>query len=296
MAITAKYIIFIQTQQDSATQKEVDMNIEINASGYNAEPLRHSHIITSTAIGLYVQGLKHSVEKFPDGKIRTQDVSARVPSLRLYFPGGISEYEYDSIRENWWISLGDNPPVYYDFALKRPVFKIGNNKIPIKSEIPLAPAEIPAIRMTFAEIHAGIISKTDLGKATAELLLGGLLAKFLKEEFHYTSPSIAERYKQLIDADIQWKYSLEELSDQLSSRRDITRDQFVEEFGMMPGKYRIQRRLGYIMDLITSSDLSAKEIAWQCGLKNVTYLNSLTKKHFNATPSELIHRFRRVVK
>ena len=272
------------------------MDIKIHATGYNAEPLRHSHVIIRAGIGLYVQGLKHSVERFPDGKLRTRDVSSRVPSLRLYFPGGVSEYEYDNIRENWWVTFADPAPVYYDFAQKHPVFNLNGVKVPVQSEIPLAPAEIPAVRMAFAEIHSGWQSETLLGRATAELILSGVLARFLKEEFHFASPALADRYKQLIDADIQWQYSLEELSCKLGVKRDHARACFFKKYGISPGKYRIQQRLGHIMDLISTSNLSAKEIAWQCGLKNVTYLNALTQKHFDATPSELIQHFRRINK
>jgi len=268
------------------------MNISIYSTGYNTEPFRNIHIIGRTGIGLYVSGLKRSVEHFPDGRIRTPDVSTRVPSLRLYFPGGISEYEYSNIRENWWVTFADPTPVVYDFALRRPVCCIGENRIPVKSEIPLSPAEVSAARMAFSEIHAGWLSGTELGKATAELILCGVFSRFLKEEFHLASPLAADRYKQLIDADIQWDFSLEELSDKLNLRRDCARSCFCEKFGISPGKYRIQQRLGRIMELISSSDLSLKEIAWQCGLKNVTYLNSLTRKHFNATPSELLRKFR----
>ena len=109
-------------------------------------------------------------------------------------------------------------------------------------------------------------------------------------------PTIAERYKQLIDADTRWTFSLEELGKQLSLRRDDARKCFVEKYGITPGQYRIQMRLGQITNLITSSDLSTKEIAWHCGLKNVTYLNALTSKYFDATPMQLIKRFRRVNK
>ncbi len=272
------------------------MNIKICGAGYNAEPLCNRHTIGKTGIGLYVCGLKKSKEFYPDGGIRTHDVSTRTPSLRLYFSGGISEYEYDNVRENWWITFADPAPVYYDFDLKCPVFSDGTNKIPISPEIPLDPAEVSSVRLMFSEIRSGWISGTPLGLATAELLIGGLLAKFLKAEFQMEMPSVAERYKQLIDADVKWTMSLEQLSSQLSMRRDDIRKCFVEKFGIQPGKYRIQQRLGLIMDLITSSNLSAKEITWQCGLKNVTYLNALTSKYFNATPMELIKRFRRINK
>lgn len=272
------------------------MNIKICGAGYNAEPLCNRHTIGKSGIGLYVCGLKKSREFYPDGNVRTHDVSARTPSLRLYFPGGISEYEYNNIRENWWVTFAEPAPVHYDFALKCPVLRDGGNNFPIAPEIPLDPAEVSSVRMIFSEIRAGWLSGTAQGMAVAELLVGGLLAKFLKAEFDINAASVAERYKQLIDADIRWTMSLEQLSRQLSMRRDDIRKCFVEKFGIQPGQYRIQQRLGQIMDLITSTNMSAKEIAWQCGLKNVTYLNALTSKYFSATPTELIKRFRRICK
>ncbi len=268
------------------------MNITILAVGYNAEQIQNTHVINACGVGLYVRGLKKSVEHFPDGRIRTPDVSYRRPALRLYFPGGISEYEYENIRENWWVSLADPAPFFYDFARKRPVFCAGECKIPIKGEIPLSPEEVVAVRKSFSEIYSGWESGTVLGKSTAELILGGVLARFLKAELSWESGTPADRYKNLIDSDVQWEFSLEELGGMLNLRRDVARNIFFEKFKITPSEYRIQQRLARIIELISSSDLSLKEIAWQCGLKNVTYLNSLTVRHFNSTPSELIKRFR----
>ena len=268
------------------------MNIAIYSMGYNAEQIQHSHVISGSAIGLYVGGLKKSVERFPDGRIRTPDVSYRVPALRLYFPGGFSEYEYENIRENWWVAFADPVPIYYDFASKRAMLRVDDKTIPVKAELPLSPAEVATVRRQFSEIYAGWQSGTALGKATAELILGGVLARFLKAEFSWETGSPAERFKNLIDSDIQWEFSLDELGARLGLRRDVARKLFIEKFNTTPGQYRIQQRLARIIELISQSDLSLKEIAWQCGLKNVTYLNSLTVKHFNSTPSELVKRFR----
>lgn len=268
------------------------MNIAIYSMGFNAEQIQHSHVIEGSAIGLYVGGLKKSVERFPDGRIRTPDASYRVPALRLYFPGGFSEYEYENIRENWWIAFADPVPVYYDFSSKRAMLRLEDTSIPIKDELPLDPAEVVAVRHQFSEIYAAWQSGTAVGKATAELILGGVLARFLEAEFSWENGSPAERFKNLIDSDIQWEFSLDELSSKLGMRRDVARKAFIEKFNISPGKYRIQQRLARIIELISMSDLSLKEIAWQCGLKNITYLNSLTSKYFNSTPGDLLRRLR----
>ena len=271
------------------------MDITIRDLGYNTERLRNRHVIGSTAIGLYVRGLKQNREFYPDGRLRTPDVSARIPSLRLYFPDGVSEYEYEDIRENWWVAFGEPTPVYYDSAACQPMFRTAAGGIPIKAEIPLAPAQIPTVRMAFTDIRAGWESGTALGRATAELILANLLAIFLKSEYQLAAPSLADRYKQLVDADVHWSYTLEELGAQLNLSRDEARACFQANYGVTPGKYRMQRRLARIMELITSSSLSVKEIAWECGLKNVTYLNAITKRHFDSTPTNLIRHFRRIL-
>ena len=271
------------------------MNISIVGYGYNTELLRNRHVIQSTAIGLYVRGLKRNRELYPDGRVRTPDVNARLPSLRLYFPDGVSEYEYDDIRENWWIAFGDPTPVYYDSATRQAMFRTEGGGIPIKAEIPLAPAQIPTIRMAFNDIRTGWDSGTAMGRATAELILASLLATFLKSEYQLAAPTLADRYRQLIDADVHWSHTLEELGGQLNLSRDEARACFQEKYRVTPGKYRMQRRLARIMELITSSNLSVKEIAWECGLRNVTYLNAVTRRHFDSTPTALIRHFRRVL-
>ena len=269
------------------------MNIEIKTVGYNTEQIQHSHIINGCGVGLYVCGLKKSVERFPDGRIRTPDVSCRRPALRLYFPGGVSEYEYENIRENWWVVFEEPAPVYYDFNSKKPMLRINDRTIEIKPELPLSEEEVCSMRMAFNDIYTAWKNNTPQGKAAAELILGGVLARFLKAEFNWENASKVDRFKNLIDSDTQWEFSLDELSRILGLRRDVARKMFIEKYKVTPRQYRIRHRLARIIELLSSSDLSLKEIAFQCGLKNVTYLNSLSMKYFNCSPGELMKRLRK---
>ncbi len=271
------------------------MQISIRDIGYNSEQLRNAHTVQSVGVGLYVTGLKYSRELFPDGRLRTSDVTARVPSLRLYFPGGRSEYEYDRIRENWWVLLKEPVPLYYDFSLRQPVWRDGNTKLPIEPELRLDPAEVPALRLAFVKMRNGFFSGTSRGKVEADLILCGIMARFLASSTNQEKSDefgVAGKLKQLIDADELCEHTLEELSRLAGVSRNQARRCFIAAYGEPPGEYRIKMRLGRIIDMICSSDLEMKEIAFRNGIKNVTYLNQLTRMHFNATPRELCRRLR----
>lgn len=270
------------------------MFLSLNAIGYNTEKLKDRRTIqVPLGVGLYVHGLRKSVEFFPDGRVRTADVSTRNhPALRLYFGGGISSYEYDLIRENWWITLHEPVPIYYHSGLKSAVYRDGKQEIPIPSDIALDESEVPQIRRQFSQIQTGLLIGTAQGRAAAELLLAGILARFLLAELPTAIPNMADRFRQLIDTDVTWEYTLEELADRLGLCRDSARTVFVQRFGIAPGKYRARDRLGRVLNMISGTDQSMKEIAFACGFKNVTYLNSLIRKNFNLTPLSLRRQIR----
>lgn len=69
------------------------------------------------------------------------------------------------------------------------------------------------------------------------------------------------------------------------SRRQMDR-QFRESFGVTAHAYWIEMKLQYVCWRLTNSHYSLTQIALETGIKDVSYLNRLFKKHTGITPGE----------
>ena len=69
--------------------------------------------------------------------------------------------------------------------------------------------------------------------------------------------------------------------------RDYLRLLFQQTYHISPKEYQNNKRMTMIVELITKTDISLKEIAVLAELKNTTHLNSLIKKQYKLTPGQL---------
>jgi len=276
------------------------MNFSIQTSGYNTEAMKGDYTIKVYGVGLYVHGLKRTRRIFPDGSEPFLPAfGTDQPSLRLYFPGMRHIFEYDEPRENWWVALKDPAPFAYDRALRQAVWLEGDYSFPIPSAIALEKAEIPALRLIFSQVQEKLLSGLPQHFAEAELLLAGVLARFLKQQnadsaVDASTDDVAEKLRKLIDSDAKWKYTLDELCAMAGVGRDCGRKCFYARYRIQPGDYRIKRRLALILNLLTSTGISIKEIAYRCGISHEAYLSALVRKHFQLSPQELRQKYRQM--
>ena len=271
------------------------MEFSIYMAGYNTEPLKGSHVVKEFGVGLYVSGLKRSKYVLPDGAVLEMPTQ---PSLRLYLPGMHSSYEYTTPRENWWVVLKQPSPIYYDFAMRKIVWKIDGHTIPLPYAVVLEAAEIPVARQIFSEINSKLQSNLPRENLEAELLLSSILMRFVQDKNPVSNDdmSVAEKLKRLIDNDEAWNCSIEVLCDHLGVSRDHARKCFFSRFRILPRDYRIRRRISRIIELLNTTELSIKEIAERCGISNATYLSGLIRDNCGISPKELRKRYRRIEK
>lgn len=271
------------------------MEFSIYMAGYNTEPMKGSHIVASNGIGLYVSGLKRSSLTLPDGHLLPLPDQ---PSLRLYFTNTRSSYEYVEPRENWWVVFKEPSPFYYDMTAHKPMWRTGDTTLPLPPAVNLEPAEIPAMRRIFSEITSKLRSGLPQERLEAELLLSGVLLRFVQKTPATTNSDlgIAEKLKYLIDHDENWTHSIEELCDHMEVSRDYARRCFYTSFRILPRDYRTHRRVSHIIDLLNTTELSIKEIAAVCGISNSTYLSWLIKTNCGLSPKELRNRYRKIEK
>ncbi len=260
----------------------------IIAAGVYRQPEKACQTIPCRWLVFYVRGVVRDYVYWPDGKLKnifSADAGAR---LSLAFPGMKTDFEYGPERENWVVML-DWEALGFDAASHCFRIDTPSGPLPVPAELAIAPDEIPTLRMAFKRLTDYIHSSLPRHLAAADLLLAGLLARFL-EEPEVDTP--AARLRRLIDADEQWHHSLEELSRQAGGSRDHLRRLFFERYRITPGEYRIQKRLKKILHLFAYSDLSLKEIAFAAGMRNVTHLNALIRQHCGKTPTAVRRRYR----
>jgi AraC-like DNA-binding protein len=104
--------------------------------------------------------------------------------------------------------------------------------------------------------------------------------------------SPAEKFKQVIDDDITFKYNLSELSEMCSYSRDHIRKLFEERFHISPLEYRKQKRMARVMELIANTKLPVNEIAAKTGFQHSSHFCMSFKKYSGITPLAAIKRFR----
>ncbi len=247
-----------------------------------------------SGIGLHVSGLVDGQTFYPDGKPVQSLAGIGQASLSLLVPGSRVIFDYSEQRENWIIFLNEPCPFYYDTEHSVMMFRDGLQSFPVCDRILPARNEVSFLRNQFQQIHDGIASGIPQKKIHAEILVCSLLEQFLS-----ASPAandgndFAFRFRDAIDADVRGDYSLDELAYRAGKLgRDQARTLFIRSFGITPGEYRIRRKLSGVLDLLSGSSLSMKEVAEQTGIASSAYLTALIRKYYRTTPRELRKRFR----
>jgi AraC-like DNA-binding protein len=82
------------------------------------------------------------------------------------------------------------------------------------------------------------------------------------------------------------KISFEDLAKELGVGYSWFRRMFRKYEGTSPAQYLIQLKIIRIKELITTSDLSISEIAYQIGFESISQLSTFFKKHEGKSPSE----------
>lgn len=242
-------------------------------------------------LGLYISGIEHMRVWLPDGKLlfdRDDDIG---PLLSLRLPGMKSDFRFNDKRENWVIQM-DMPELGYDSETHLPVWERNGYRFPLPFDLAVSGEELPALRHQFARIHRLLDSNLPRNIAAAEIETVAVMSRFLADVPSAAPESAVEKYRRLIDEDRNFEHSLGELALRSGYSQAHLRRQFRRHYLIDPAEYRTGRRLCRIMELISHTVHTPKEIADMTGMKNVTHLYSLLKKHYQATPGQLLRQYR----
>lgn len=123
--------------------------------------------------------------------------------------------------------------------------------------------------------------------ANIHLSLGlyGLISELFVGLVKESSTSPAAKLKKHIDSDINFNFSIEELSLRCRYSPDHLRLLFNESYGITPLRYRNRRRMQRVMELINDTDLSLKEIAARTGFSYPSHMSAMFHREYGMSPS-----------
>ena len=263
----------------------------INAGVYRyAQKARET--VENTWIALSLSGLIRRTEYDPAGKLVhafDADKEPFVPYLSVCAPGFVLDFEYGEDRENY-VTILDWDALRYDCERADFFLIYGERELRIPEMIELSAPEAAFLRGRFEEIMEKYNSAIPCNQLAAEIMTHELFMRFLQKTME--RDDAVELFRKLLDEDEHCEKSILRHCRDLGVNRDLLRQRFIDRYKLTPREYRIRKRLVRILHLFTYSDLSLKEIAADVGMKNVTHLNALIRKHYGKTPRQLCEEYR----
>lgn len=96
--------------------------------------------------------------------------------------------------------------------------------------------------------------------------------------------STAEKLKNLIEHQIYYKTSLQDLAKQESTTEKYMIRTFKDKYGVTPYAYLIQKRIEAAEELLRTTELSVKDIAAKLAFSDSNYFSRAFKKHTGLSP------------
>lgn len=192
--------------------------------------------------------------------------------LDCYLPHA---YGSDTGCELYW--------VHFDGPAARRYFEI------ISRRANLHPAHFDRARRAISELSARTEKDGQLIDAPeVHRLLTNLLTEFMMDAGERTSDGqdIIEEIRNYILENVDRELSLEDLADQARMSPFHFSRQFKRYAGVSPHTYLVNARINTARFYLVSSDLTVKEIAFNCGFSSVSSFCTSFKKNVGSTPMD----------
>ncbi len=255
-------------------------------------PEKYCQTLRCHFLGLNVSGLIYSRMTYGAEHVPIlNEERPKNPLLTLSPAGSRKDFCYGVKRENWVIQCGIPALSYHAGDLFTTLREGGRNfRLPLCREI--SHEKMLELRKVFSEVRT--LSKSQLPENIfrAELLSAALLSELMAEKPVLKLPDTGERFKAKIDADRAFQKDLGELCAEIGYSPEHARKCFAERYLVDPGEYRARLRLQLVMEKLSHTDLTLKEIADAVGMKHVSHLHIFLKKRCQLTPKQLLRQCR----
>lgn len=261
------------------------MQLDIIGSSLYTSPQIYSQTTECAYIGLLVSGLEYMRIYSPDKKLVA---NAGNLSLLLLPKNFRLEFAFGVRRENY-ITLCQIPSLIWNPSIRKLELRHKNSSFELSPISRILPGRLEEFRQIFIRTAELVCSAIPASLFAAEQLMSSVIAEFITDMGvgEQAVPAIVKSYKQRIDEDDCFRYSLAETADAVGFSPLHLRRLFTKHYRVGPSEYRARLRLKRIAGLFGDSNLSLKEIADAVGMKNVTHLHFFIKKRCGMTPSQL---------
>ncbi|MCH2174636.1 MAG: AraC family transcriptional regulator [Lentisphaeria bacterium] len=259
----------------------------INVGQYT-ELEKNKQVVPCCWLTFYKQGAKYFHHYWPDGTLNYSLDASSPANLSVACPNMIADYKFGKERENWVITLEGFPMRIQKYQLQ---LCIEGDWVKIPNKVDLSSEEAARWEFEIKKIARAFNNPIPENKLFYKSSLSRIIAFMLSKEGNQLGHP-ARRLKNFIDEDTSFHYSLEELSKKCGYSTDHIRVLFKQEFHITPKKYREQKRMQKAMQLISESQLSIKEIAYQCGFYYLSHFTKAFRNTFHQTPRDAIKHFR----
>ena len=265
------------------------LNFTINSIGVYREAEKHHQTIHCPWLNISLSGLIYYRLKSPDGRVIASH-DENTAYMHLGHQGMMSEFEYGKNRENWVVMFGEIP-----LSLSKkgtPILRDGDTNIEMPASRKLTPEYLPTARERLRRLLECFRNPLPVNRFKAKLIIAEFISDLVNTPGDGLGETPAEELKRLIDADTSFERTIRDICATCMYSEDHLRVLFKKEFKMSPRQYRNQKRMAKVMEYISGTRMSLKEIADATGFEHPSHLSMAFKNAFGSTPSEAVAKYR----
>lgn len=250
-------------------------------------PIDHSFTWNKGRIldGYYAVFITKGEGILESAKSRPLNISAGM--CFLLFPGVWHRYKPnpESGWEEYWVGFkGKYPDALMNtghFNAENPLFEVGLNE-EILSLFHQLIKQVQTAEIGYPQIIPGITFQI-LGQLHA-------ISRYKTNAIDIKTKCIS-KVKFLLQESIESPVNLEELVKELPMSYSKFRKAFKEATGQSPNQYHLNLRLNKAKELLSYTNLSINEIAYQTGFESIFYFSTLFKKKIGLPPKSFRNVF-----
>lgn len=267
------------------------LNMSIRSCGVYRNAEKCKQTINCPWLALHVSGLVFSRLYTPKGRLIAEHGRGEA-YLQLSLPGMSTNFEYDSDRENWVVMFNDIPLRFADGVSGQLEIRDDGIWLPVPVFKSVTQEALPAMQSDMRRIRGCLSQPLPVNRLEVKLIVLGFFKFMVVGRGGTVAETPAGHLKRLIDEDETFRKTLGDLSSACFYSRDHLRLLFQREFQISPSEYRAQKRMARVMELISGTTMSIKEISDLTGFEHPSHLSMAFKKAFGSTPMAAVKKFR----
>lgn len=209
----------------------------------------------------------------------------------LFFPGETVEFEYGPDHENW-VAIFQLPCLMRDSAFSQACWVQGNDPVTFPAVVDLTTDQASVWLDEFTRLREIYRNPTPANLLRVEWGITGMLRFMLDQKEDAPSRSPVERFRRLLSDPLEAHRGMDVLSGECGYSVAHMRELFKREYGTSPQAYRNRHRMTQAMDLISNTQLSLKEIAYQLGFSHPSHFSALFRRTYGTLPRLALRRLR----